>query len=47
MFSSEFCELFKNTYFVEGVETAGCEIPTRYLFLIKLQAWRPEGIEEY
>ena len=29
VFSCKFCELFKNTYFVEGLQTAGCETPTR------------------
>ena len=27
VFSCEFCEFFKNTYFVEHLQTAGCETP--------------------
>ena len=26
-FSSEFCEIFKDTYFVEYLQTAACELP--------------------
>ena len=44
VFSCEFCELFKNTYFVEDLWTAGSETPVRGLSLIKLRAWRPEGL---
>ena len=29
MLSGEFCELFKNTYFVEDLPTAGSETPVR------------------
>ena len=29
MFSCEFCELFKNTCFVEDLQTAGSETPDR------------------
>ena len=37
MFSWEFCELFKNTYFVEDLRMASSETPVRvYIFLIKL-----------
>ena len=33
MFFCEFCELFKDTYFVEDLQTAGSETPVRgYLF---------------
>ena len=39
VFSREYCELFKNTYFVEDLQTAGSETPVRGLSLIKLKAW--------
>ena len=42
MFSCEFRELFKNTYFEENLKATGSETLVRGLFLIKLQAWRPE-----
>ena len=41
MFSSEFCELFKNTYFAEHLRTTSS---VRGLSLIKLQVWQPEGL---
>ena len=42
--SCEFCELFKNTYFVEDLWIAASETPVRGRSLIKLPAWQPEGI---
>ena len=42
MFPCEFCELFKNTYFLEDLQTAGPETPElRYLFnkVASLTAW--------
>ena len=42
MFSREFCELFKNTYFVEDLRTAGSETPVRGSLFNKvasLTAW--------
>ena len=38
VFSCEFCELIKNTYFVEGLQTASSEIRGGGLSSIKLQA---------
>ena len=32
MFFSEFCKLFKKTYFKEDLQTTGSEIPMRFLF---------------
>ena len=43
-FPREFCELVKNTYFVEDLWTAGSDAPVRGRYLIKLQALQPEGI---
>ena len=36
----EFCEFFKNTYFVEDLRNAGSEALVRGLSLTKLEAWR-------
>ena len=44
VFSCEFCELIKNTYFVEGLQTASSEIRGGGLSSIKLQAWQAEGL---
>ena len=44
MFSSQFWGLFKNIYFVEDLPTADSETPVQGLSLIKLQAWRTEGL---
>ena len=47
VFSCEFCELFRNTYFVKDLQTASSETPVRGLSLIKLQARRPEDVQQY
>ena len=44
MFSCEFCELFKSSYFVEDLQTAGFETLVQGLFSVNLQAWWPEGL---
>ena len=36
MFSREFCELFKNTYFAEDLRTAGSETPAHGSFFNKV-----------
>ena len=47
LFSWEFCELFKITYFIEHLRTACSEMPvrgslfSRFRFLQNLMAWRP------
>ena len=49
MFSCEFCELFKNTYFVEDLQTAGYETLVRGSLFNKvssLTAWRPLTVLE-
>ena len=43
MFSCEFCELFKNTYLTEDLQTAGSETPVRgsvFNKVTSLTAWR-------
>ena len=43
--NSEFCELFKNIYFKECLQTAGSKTPVReFLFLVT--AWRPLTVLE-
>ena len=40
-----YSKLFKNTYFVENLQTAASKTPTQgCLFLIRSQAWQPERI---
>ena len=49
MFSCEFCELFKNTYFAEDLQTAGYETLVRGSLFNKvssLMAWRPLAVLE-
>ena len=43
MFSHEFCELFKNTYFVEDLRTAGSETPVRRSLFNKNSQETPEA----
>ena len=50
VFSCKFCELFKNTYFVEGLQTAGCETPTRGSLFNKVASmttWRHWRVLEW
>ena len=44
MFSCEFFELYKNTYFADHLQTASSETPVPGLSLIKQQAWQLESI---
>ena len=44
MFSYEFCELLRNTNFVDDLQATGSETPVRGLSSTKLQAWPPEGL---
>ena len=49
VFSCEFCELFKNTYFKEHLRTAGSKTLVRgFLFnkVASLMAWRPLTVLE-
>ena len=43
MFSHEFCELFKNNYFVEDLRTAGFETPMRRSLFNKNSQETPEA----
>ena len=44
MFSYEFCEFLRNTYFEKDLRTAGSDIPVQWSYLIKVQARQDEGI---
>ena len=43
MFPHEFCELFKNTYFVEDLGTAGSETPVQQSLFSKNSQETPEA----
>ena len=43
MFSHEFCELFKNTFFVEDLRTAGSETPVGWSLFNKNSLETPEA----
>ena len=44
MFSCEFVKLFKNTYFVDDLQTADSQTPVRESLFNNVARWRPESL---